>query len=392
MSDPLPFADQFSRFSPARAAGPIFVQADGGGNGWVWGILIAVIVAVVLVIVGVVVWKRQCDDPEAKHKPAPTEEVATGPPQSRRRKGKKRVRFAPNVQNPQAARPPHQGGNMPNLSASQGPGLRASYGSAGYTGQAPQGALPRHHPQFAADSQPQEMYSQQYGPQGPQQYGQQSSQQGHYAKYGDPRTAQQWSTGHGPTSHNQQGPGAMATMRMTDASPSGVEKKKELVPHYNLSDQQDGDGGLQYHGAAPSGGISFMSYDPSTYNMQAGQETQPKRGYTDMSSSGGGVQEIESGKSWKHFQQNITKDCVLMLYSDNCGHCQTMKPAYAQAAKSVPMTPFYRLNIGKAMELAQEYHLSGVPWVARFSPNGNYVEYKGDRSANSLMEFARYGL
>lgn len=79
---------------------------------------------------------------------------------------------------------------------------------------------------------------------------------------------------------------------------------------------------------------------------------------------------------------------VVAFTMTGCGHCTHMKPAFMQAASSKPQNAMVIVDTSVCPKVAERYGIQGFPTIIKFK-NGSVVEeYKGDRSLNSLLEFA----
>ena len=101
------------------------------------------------------------------------------------------------------------------------------------------------------------------------------------------------------------------------------------------------------------------------------------------------VREISDMSVWEKMTNHDKFKGVLMVYSDNCGHCVTTKPEFEAAARQLSsVVPFYRMNSQAAMPMLQRLGIQGVPWLAAFRGD-SYSAYDGDRSANAIVQWAR---
>ena len=83
---------------------------------------------------------------------------------------------------------------------------------------------------------------------------------------------------------------------------------------------------------------------------------------------------------------------VVLFHSRGCGHCVRMMPTWKECVKELTgKVRFVEVEDQEAMR----YGIRGFPTI-RFYPNGhhttnNFVEYRGDRSKNSIEKFALSG-
>ena len=92
----------------------------------------------------------------------------------------------------------------------------------------------------------------------------------------------------------------------------------------------------------------------------------------------------------------------VFFYSPHCGHCSAMKPAWDELAdnlrtlKSIEDVLDRRLpdprpaavDAAANRALADKLGVNGYPTLLAFEPGGAVYEYDGDRSTNSMFEFA----
>lgn len=87
---------------------------------------------------------------------------------------------------------------------------------------------------------------------------------------------------------------------------------------------------------------------------------------------------------------------LVLFYAEWCGHSKNMTPAWKQASESLKSQGLNVIEFehGKDGEEMQKHGVKGFPSL-RFYPEGfpssNFIEYKGDRSAESIIKFAQTG-
>lgn len=96
---------------------------------------------------------------------------------------------------------------------------------------------------------------------------------------------------------------------------------------------------------------------------------------------------------------NATGDYTFtMYYADWCGHCKTAKPDFESLASSGPViVNGKKCNVNmvspeKEPEKAKDKPIRGFPTFLFESPNGQIVEYKGERNAESYLKFINESL
>lgn len=82
-----------------------------------------------------------------------------------------------------------------------------------------------------------------------------------------------------------------------------------------------------------------------------------------------------------------------MYYADWCGHCKTAKPAFQKLANSGPVVvngkkcSFQMVSPEKEPEKAKGKPVKGFPTFLFESPQGEVVEYKGERNGDAYLKF-----
>ena len=79
--------------------------------------------------------------------------------------------------------------------------------------------------------------------------------------------------------------------------------------------------------------------------------------------------------------------CLVMIYSNGCGHCKTTKPAFEEGSKKSKV-PFYLADISKFRDEFKKYNVTGIPHIILLDKGKEVATYSGDRSAASFIEFA----
>lgn len=201
--------------------------------------------------------------------------------------------------------------------------------------------------------------------------------------------------------------GGTGTGQRNSGGFGGEQAPPRPVPSAAGNAALDGDplGGFDYYGG--SGGAGFGVGGSPMQFVSLGDDTQHKLDATNgvalhgddplsppkpasaQAATASAVREIPDMKSWERMCENEKFKGMLMVYSDNCGHCVDLKPKYEEAARVVSqIMPFYRMNAQAAMPMLQRLGVQGVPWVSAFRGD-SFSAYNGDRSLNDIIQFAR---
>jgi thiol-disulfide isomerase/thioredoxin len=88
---------------------------------------------------------------------------------------------------------------------------------------------------------------------------------------------------------------------------------------------------------------------------------------------------------------------MVLFHSDHCGHCVNMLPAWEETKQNLSQGSQFDViafENGQNPQEVQKNNIKGFPTV-RFYPDGypssNFVEYRGNRSAESFIKFAQSG-
>ena len=82
---------------------------------------------------------------------------------------------------------------------------------------------------------------------------------------------------------------------------------------------------------------------------------------------------------------------MVMFYAPWCGHCKSLKPKWAQAAKqnSNKSIVFAKIDCTTNQSTCGNYGIQGYPTIKAFSPGGKVEDYSGARETHSLLEYAQ---
>ena len=101
----------------------------------------------------------------------------------------------------------------------------------------------------------------------------------------------------------------------------------------------------------------------------------------------------------RNYNINIPGKVVILFYRDGCPHCETMKPAYAEAAK-VAQTMGATFGFVNTGEPEQEqlmnfiskdqspYDVNGVPTIVSYYNGRFFSKFGGQRTMENLLKWA----
>jgi protein disulfide-isomerase A6 len=88
------------------------------------------------------------------------------------------------------------------------------------------------------------------------------------------------------------------------------------------------------------------------------------------------------------------KPALVLFYNQNCGHSRNMRPAWDQAKQQIQQGGQVDAILIEDKAEMQKHNIGGFPTVRFYQggfPSPNFTEYQGNRSAESLVTFARSG-
>jgi thiol-disulfide isomerase/thioredoxin len=90
----------------------------------------------------------------------------------------------------------------------------------------------------------------------------------------------------------------------------------------------------------------------------------------------------------KQFENHINngKPIIVMFASNHCQYCKQMIPKMQQVAKHIKHC---LTTIITSQEIMKKYNITGVPTILYIKNHHNVIEYNGDRSVKSLINFIR---
>lgn len=109
--------------------------------------------------------------------------------------------------------------------------------------------------------------------------------------------------------------------------------------------------------------------------------------YNDAVGNAGKLQMWDEAAFNKHVLQSRMPALVAFV-SNSCGHCVRLKPAYEEAAKNAKIV-LAMVERGTAGNLPGKYNVRGFPTIILFQGGEAVKEYQGDRSVQSLVDFAK---
>lgn len=96
-------------------------------------------------------------------------------------------------------------------------------------------------------------------------------------------------------------------------------------------------------------------------------------------------------------QGTHAKPAVVLFYAEWCGHSKNMMPAWEEASqtlRSYGTVDVIDLEHGRNKDEIQKHNVQGFPTIRLYPegfPSQNFVEYQGDRSADSIVKFVSSG-
>jgi len=99
---------------------------------------------------------------------------------------------------------------------------------------------------------------------------------------------------------------------------------------------------------------------------------------------------VLSRDTFAHFV--MPKDVVLVeFYAPWCGHCKTLEPEYAAAAKELKKDGIFlaKVDATKEGELAKEYFVQGFPTLILFRKGVKVEDYSGPRTSKEIVSYMR---
>lgn len=81
---------------------------------------------------------------------------------------------------------------------------------------------------------------------------------------------------------------------------------------------------------------------------------------------------------------------VIWFYSHECIHCRRMHREWEAFENKAPFNiKTEKIDVDKYPDMALKFGIKSVPYVIKVSPTGHNYVYRGNRTAEDLLQFAR---
>merc|ERR1712002_916189 len=144
--------------------------------------------------------------------------------------------------------------------------------------------------------------------------------------------------------------------------------------------------------------LSAASAEEADATAEATAEATPtvEAAESDSEKSDDGVEEEDDVLvlTDKNFDDVITKNKIILVefYAPWCGHCKSLAPEYAKAAKELksadPAVPLGKVDATAQTEVAGKHDISGYPTLKLFR-DGKPEDYDGPRDAQGIVEYVK---
>jgi len=167
----------------------------------------------------------------------------------------------------------------------------------------------------------------------------------------------------------------------------------------------------QSHGVQGFPTLKYFNYGKTTVDYEGGREekdflafmenpSDPKPPKQEGPSAQEQWAEYAGASSLIHIDSSVAMEAVansypsllVMFYAPWCGHCQSMKPAFARAAERVETEGIGKLaaaDATQARDVASAYKIKGYPTLKYFKDGKESFEYGFGRDEDSLVDFMR---
>ena len=88
------------------------------------------------------------------------------------------------------------------------------------------------------------------------------------------------------------------------------------------------------------------------------------------------------------------KPALVMFYSNGCGHCRSMRPAWDKVQEILNQSGRVDAIFIDDMNEASKFNITGFPTLRLYPegfPSQKFIEYQGNRSVDSIMKFVQSG-
>lgn len=93
------------------------------------------------------------------------------------------------------------------------------------------------------------------------------------------------------------------------------------------------------------------------------------------------------------FSTDNKKETIIWFQRPSCPHCSRMQGEWNKFLQSArietPDIEIKEVNIEKDPQIARKYNITSVPFIIKIKPCGKQIVYDGDRTAETLLHFAK---
>lgn len=125
-------------------------------------------------------------------------------------------------------------------------------------------------------------------------------------------------------------------------------------------------------------------------NQKTASQNAPKQSTDSHELKNADIVEFDTSEQAEAFMSSDTQRGLLLIYTNWCGHCKNMMPAYLEAARELKAEGIViaRVEAPKAgSEFMKKYKITGFPTI--LVGGKNKKEFDGERSTESIVRFAR---
>ncbi len=99
----------------------------------------------------------------------------------------------------------------------------------------------------------------------------------------------------------------------------------------------------------------------------------------------------DSFKTFLPFRRDLKTPCLLFCKWEQCGHCHDMAPHVkkAQLVLKKSGVPVYAVDADKNESVITTFKVTGFPELFFLGPDRRLRKYKGPRTAEGIVAFAR---